>query len=76
MAQHTTKAARARSGKSPSAAAGPAAPTARKLDGGSKPNALLTSSLAPGAPPIRRAMIAEAACYIAAHRGLADGRGL
>jgi len=68
MAHHSTKADRARPGKPPAAAAA----TPRR-DGGSKPNVLLGSALAPVAAHTRRAMIAEAAYYIAAQRGFADG---
>ena len=48
-------------------------PTGPKPSSGAKPNSLIASSLKPVTADIRRAMIAEAAYYIAEQRGFAQG---
>ncbi len=77
MANRTTKATSAKPVKPQGAAvpsttaAGAAEP---KPETGSKPNSLLASSLTPVTAEARRAMIAEAAYYLAEQRGFAYGR--
>ena len=76
MANHVTKAGSSKLASSQTLAASttaPASPTT-KANSASKPNSLLGSSLAPVTAEIRRAMIAEAAYYIAEQRGFGSGR--
>jgi len=47
---------------------------ASKPNSGAKPDSLLEHSPAPVSADMRRAMIAEAAYYIAEQRGFSDGR--
>lgn len=74
MANHTAKHAGSTSAKqqlpasSSTAADQPAAPKP------TKPNLLLSGSVAPVTAEVRRAMIAEAAYYIAEQRGFGYGR--
>jgi Protein of unknown function (DUF2934) len=53
--------------------ASPASSPATTGAPGSKPNSLLASSMAPAPADLRRAMIAEAAYFIAQQRGFAQG---
>jgi hypothetical protein len=52
---------------------GPKPSPGEKPGSGAKPNALIASSLMPVTADMRRAMIAEAAYYIAEQRGFAQG---
>jgi hypothetical protein len=54
-------------------AAGPARGAEPKPNSSSKPAALPAGSVAPVSPEMRRAMIAEAAYYIAQQRGFGSG---
>lgn len=49
---------------------------ASRLNTGAKPNSMVGSTLAPATADKRRAMIEEAAYYIAEQRGFGQGRAL
>lgn len=75
MANRTAKHASSRPATT-QAEVSPTADTAAgsKPNPGSKSNSLLGNSLVPVTAEMRRAMIAEAAYYIAEHRGFGSGR--
>lgn len=79
MVNHTARHNRAKPAKPQAAqvSAPPAAdPAVSKPDSGSKPNSLVVSSLTSVTAEMRRAMIAEAAYFIAAQRGFESGHDM
>lgn len=73
MTNRTVKHASSTSAKQQLPALSSTAADESKPATGSKPNSLLSSSVAPVTAEMRRAMIAEAAYYIAEQRGFGDG---
>jgi hypothetical protein len=79
MANHVAKTTSSKPAKPQMAAISVASPTATtesKTNSGSTPNSLLKSSPASITSEARRAMVAEAAYYIAEQRGFSSGRDL
>lgn len=77
MANQTAKTQKAKPAKpeaAPVSSAASASAPASKPNSGSKPNALLGRSLTAVTAEMRRAMIAEAAYYIAEQRGFGSER--